>query len=128
MRDPRLAPLRAFDGMGFIEGTRAVMRALRIEPDAAFADQPPITRALYGYFGYGVSGLFEPKLAKVLPTSSAEACLALPGTVVLFDPLYNRLCQLSLTDLPVLLQTIKSGGTLGQNVPKSDPTDKEDSE
>lgn len=36
--------------------------------------------------------------------------------------------SVSLTDLPVLLQTIKSGGTLGQNVPKSDSTDKEDSE
>ena len=36
--------------------------------------------------------------------------------------------SVSLTDLPVLLQTIKSGGTLEQNVPKSDPTDKEDSE
>ena len=36
--------------------------------------------------------------------------------------------SVSLTDLPVLLQTIKSGGALGQNVPKSDPTDKEDSE
>ena len=35
--------------------------------------------------------------------------------------------SVSLTDLPVLLQTIKSGA-LGQNVPKSDPTDKEDSE
>ena len=34
--------------------------------------------------------------------------------------------SVSLTDLPVLLQTIKSGGTLGQNVPKS--ADKEDSE
>ena len=34
--------------------------------------------------------------------------------------------SVSLTDLPVLHQTIKSGGTLGQNVPKS--ADKEDSE
>ena len=34
--------------------------------------------------------------------------------------------SVSLTDLPVLLQTIKSGGTLGQNVPKA--VDKEDSE
>ena len=34
--------------------------------------------------------------------------------------------SVSLTALPVLLQTIKSGGTLGQNVPKS--ADKEDSE
>mgnify|MGYP001522938589 FL=1 len=34
--------------------------------------------------------------------------------------------SVSLTDLPELLQTIKSGGTLGQNVPKA--ADKEDSE
>ena len=34
--------------------------------------------------------------------------------------------SVSLTDLPVLLQTIKSGGTLEQNVPKA--ADKEDSE
>ena len=34
--------------------------------------------------------------------------------------------SVSLTDLPVLLQTIKIGGTLGQNVLKS--ADKEDSE
>ena len=34
--------------------------------------------------------------------------------------------SVSLTDLPVLLQTIKSGDTLGQNVPKA--ADKEDSE
>lgn len=34
--------------------------------------------------------------------------------------------SVSLADLPTLLQTIKSGGTLGQNVPKS--ADKEDSE
>ena len=34
--------------------------------------------------------------------------------------------SVSFTDLPVLLQTIKSGGVLGQNVPKS--ADKEDSE
>ena len=36
--------------------------------------------------------------------------------------------SVSLTDLPVLLQTIKNGGILGQNVPKSDSADKEDSE
>ena len=36
--------------------------------------------------------------------------------------------SVSLTDLPVLLQTIKNGGTLGQNVPKSDLADEEDSE
>ena len=36
--------------------------------------------------------------------------------------------SVSLTDLPALLQAIKNGGALGQNVPKSNPTDKEDSE
>ena len=36
--------------------------------------------------------------------------------------------SVSLTDLPVLLQAIKSGGTLGQIVPKSDSADKEDTE
>ena len=34
--------------------------------------------------------------------------------------------SVSLTDLPMLLQTIKNGGTLGQNVPKA--ADKDDSE
>ena len=36
--------------------------------------------------------------------------------------------SVSLTDLPALLQTIKRGGALGQNVPKSDSADKEDNE
>ena len=36
--------------------------------------------------------------------------------------------SVSLTDPPILLQAIKSGGTLGQNVPKSDSADKEDNE
>ena len=36
--------------------------------------------------------------------------------------------SVSLTHLPVPPHTIKSRRTLGQNVPKSDPTDKEDSE
>jgi len=36
--------------------------------------------------------------------------------------------SVSLTDLPVLLQTIKSGGTLGHSAPKSDAAEKEDGE
>ncbi len=98
VRDPRLAALKELEGMPFIEGVRAVMRRLTIEPDPDFANQPPITRALYGYMGYGVAGLLEPKLAPVLRAEAAEACLALPGTVVVFDHLYNRLTMLSLTD------------------------------
>ena len=34
--------------------------------------------------------------------------------------------SVSLTDLPTLLQTIKSGGTLGQSVPKSEEEKKEE--
>ena len=33
--------------------------------------------------------------------------------------------SVSLTDLPVLLQTIKNGGTLGQNVPKQKATEED---
>ena len=47
-------------------------------------------------------------------------------TVSIRMRLIVRGMSVSLTDLPVLLQTIKSGGVLGQNVPKS--ADKEDSE
>ena len=36
--------------------------------------------------------------------------------------------SISLADLPLVLQQLRAGKTLGQNVPKSDPTDKEDSE
>ena len=36
--------------------------------------------------------------------------------------------SVSLTDLPVLLQTIKNGGTLGHSAPKSDAAEKEDGE
>jgi anthranilate synthase component 1 len=90
-----------------MDGVRAVLRALEILPlpsgETAAADKegkplvfPPITRALYGYFGYGAAGLLEPKLAGPLPPEKAEACLVLPGTLTLFDHSYNRVCRLSL--------------------------------
>ena len=47
--------------------------------------------ALYGYFGYETAALFQPKLAQTIPPSSAESCLVLAGTVIVFDHLYNRL-------------------------------------
>lgn len=102
IRDSRLTSLRDLDGLPYVNGVRAAMRRLTLSaPDAADApgapaDLPPITRALYGYFGYGMAGLFNPKPAAVLPPREAAACLVLPGTVLLFDHLYNRLCQLSL--------------------------------
>lgn len=92
--DERLAALKEFCGMPFPEALRSVMKALDIESeDKKLA---PITRALYGYFGYEMAALFQPKLAGVLDVKDAETCLALPGTVLLFDHLYNRLTQISL--------------------------------
>ncbi len=95
-RDERLDPLKSFSGMEYVEGLRAVTRHLQIEPPEGFEDLPPITRGLYGYFGYGLAGSFEPKLAPLLPADQSESCLVLPGQVALFDHLFHRLCLLSL--------------------------------
>lgn len=91
-RDARLESLRRFHGEPFISGLRSVMRALELKPTVF----PPITRALYGYLGYGVAGLLEPKLSGPLPPDQAEACLVLPGVITLFDHAYNKVCRLSL--------------------------------
>ena len=100
VRDERFAPLRALEGVPFVEGLRALIRRIRILPpegrDGREEDLPAITRALYGYFGFGMAGLFQPALAPALPPEEAECALALPGTVLLFDHLYHRLCQVSL--------------------------------
>ena len=95
IRDDRLAPLAAHDGQPYVEGLRALMRQLRITAPEGM-DVPPITRALYGWLGFGMARLFHPTLAGVMPENEAEAVLALPGTILLFDHLYNRLCQISL--------------------------------
>lgn len=100
VRDERFAALRDLEGAPFVEGLRALIGRIRILPpegkDGKDADLPPITRALYGYFGFGMAGLFQPALAPALPPEEAECALALPGTVLLFDHLYHRLCQVSL--------------------------------
>ncbi|MGE4299158.1 MAG: anthranilate synthase component I family protein [Desulfovibrionaceae bacterium] len=96
-RDERFEPFKELNGMGYIEGLRAAMDALTIEGPEGM-DLPPITRGMYGYFGYGLAGLFEPKLAPLLPPESAESCLVIPGSVALFDHLFHRLCLLSLTE------------------------------
>lgn len=95
IRDDRLAPLAAHDGQPYVAGLRALMRQLRITPPEGM-DVPPITRALYGWLGFGMARLFHPTLAGAMPKDEAEAALVLPGTVLLFDHLYNRLCQISL--------------------------------
>lgn len=94
--DERLAPLQELAGSDFVPGLRTLMRRLQIAPPADMADLPPITRALYGYLGFGMAGLFNPKLSEVMPADDADCLLFLPGTLLVFDHLYNRLCQLSL--------------------------------
>ncbi|WP_043599901.1 anthranilate synthase component I family protein [Solidesulfovibrio magneticus] len=97
-RDQRLAGLEKHSGRGMMEGLRAVLADLNILAPEGFDDVPPITRSLVGYFGYGVAGVFEPKLAKVLPPDEAEFCLVLPGRVVLFDHVKHRCLHLSLDE------------------------------
>ena len=73
-----------------------VLRTLEILPDPQAANLPPITRSLCGYFGFGMAGLFQPKAAEFLPPEDAECVLCLPGTLLLFDHMYNRLAEVSL--------------------------------
>lgn len=96
IEDERLSALSAFDGMDFVEGLRGVMRTLEVLPDPDSADLPPITRSLCGYLGFGMASLFHPKLASVMKPEEAECVLCLPGTLLLFDHMYNRLAQVSL--------------------------------
>ena len=94
IKDERLAALRKFDGEPFLEGLREVIASLDIVPGKGFEAMPPITRGLYGYLGYGISGLCVQKLEAAIPKEEADACLVLPGRVLVFDHLYNRLCEL----------------------------------
>ena len=93
--DARLAPLKVLEGTPFVEGLRQVLRALHVIAPPHM-NLPPLTRAVYGYLGFGMAGLFSPKLAASLPPEQAECTLVLPRTVVLADHLYNRLCQISI--------------------------------
>ena len=96
IRNDILTPLARFEGKPFVDALRALMAALTIAGPANITNLPPITRALYGYLGFGMAGLFNPKLAPVMPQSEADCLLMLPSTVLVFDHLYNRLCQVSL--------------------------------
>ncbi len=100
IRDNRLAGLAQFEGLTFDAGVKAVMQALNFTqtPEQKNNPLPPITRALYGYIGYGAATLFEPKLAACMPLQNAEASLILPGELVLFDHLYNLIHHVSLLD------------------------------
>ncbi len=93
--DEALACLHEHAGKPFIQGLRELMADLEIvqAPDAPL---PPITRALYGYFGYGAASMFESKLAPVLPPEEAEIAFALPGSLVIFDHRYNKITRITL--------------------------------
>ena len=103
VKDERFAPLSELDGLPFVEGLREAMRRIHILPDPQAEALPPITRSLCGYLGFEMAGLFEPELAASMPPEQAECVLCLPGTMMLFDHLYNRLAQVSLGEpSPVL--------------------------
>lgn len=92
----QFTPLAGFDGMPFMEGMRALLHCLNIESPEKMKDLPPITRAFYGYLGYGMVSIFHPHMQSKMPLNEAECCLAFPATVLVFDHLYNRLCLLEL--------------------------------
>lgn len=94
--DKRLAGLAIYAGQPFMEGMRALLNSIEITPEEK--KLPPITRALYGYFGFGMASVFNPHLQKTMPVQDATCNLALPGTVMVFDHRYNQLCQLSLDE------------------------------
>ena len=104
-----VAALSELDGQPYMQGMRGVMGALEIIPDAP--EMAPITRALYGYWGYEMAAVFQPKLAETLRVSDAESHLALAATVLVFDHMYNKLYQLSIgkprdiTNMPALLNS-----------------------
>jgi len=91
-----LKPLEALNGRPFLDGVREIMAEIRVRPPEGAGDLPPITRGLYGYFGYGVAALFEPKIAKVIAPEDIECTLCLPGNVALFDHLRHRCCLLTM--------------------------------
>ncbi|MFW6005614.1 MAG: anthranilate synthase component I family protein, partial [Desulfonatronovibrionaceae bacterium] len=93
--DHRLDSFKEMEGMDFISGIRQVLQGLEIEPDHEF-DLPGMTRAVYGYLGFGMSGLLEPALSSVLPPEKAEAQLVLPGRMLLFDHLHYQCYYLCL--------------------------------
>ena len=101
----QLAPLRDLQKMPFVAGLRQLINAIEVIAPDTRETYAPITRALYGYLGYGVAGLLEPKLANILPAEEAQASLVLPGTIILFDHRYNKITKLC---LQIGGQTLKS--------------------
>ena len=72
VKDQRLAALMVFEGRPFVEGLRALMAALEVQPPENAANLPPITRALYGYLGFGMAGLFNRCWPSTMPENEAS--------------------------------------------------------
>ena len=96
--DDRLAPVEELNGGEFLESMHVLLDRLEILPPENQGTLPPLSRGIHGNMGYGLGGVFEPKLKKSLPPEEADVCLALPGKVVLFDHLRHRCCLLCLDD------------------------------
>ena len=107
VNDASVAALKQYDGLPYIEGLRALLQNLQVVPENP--QMAPITRALYGYWGYEMAAIFQPKLAQTLNVADAESHLVLAATVLVFDHVYNKLYQLSIgaprdiVNMPVLM-------------------------
>ncbi len=92
---PQLTALKTdLDEQPYMPAMHQLLASLEIQGDDPKA--PPITRAIYGYWGYEMAALFQPKLAATIPVTEAESHLVLAATVLVFDHLYNKLYQLSI--------------------------------
>ncbi len=106
-----LQELKTLDGQPYMNAVHQLLSRLEIQSDDPKA--PPITRAIYGYWGYEMAALFQPKLAATIPVEEAESHLVLAGTLLVFDHLYNKLYQLSIgehRDLSTLTDQPASAG------------------
>lgn len=121
--DGRFQELSGLSGLPFMEGCRKALAAVRITPTGKGGELPPIARALYGYLGFEMIAVFNPHLQKQIPVADAQCLLSLPGTVLVFDHLYNRLCQLSLgeyaplADKPAVDQAFKVDWNEMESIP-----------
>lgn len=123
--DARFQELKSLSGLPFMEGCRKALEAIRLSRPGDGGQLPPIARAIYGYVGFEMSAVFNPHLQNHIPVDEAKCLLALPGTVLVFDHLYNRLCQLSLgRPAPLAAKPeSESGFKIDWNGLKSEPSE-----
>lgn len=113
--DSRFEFTNSCSGRDFISGLKELLPLIQIDPPEDMGDLPGLTRSVLGYFGYGLIGLAEPKLAGSLHPEDSQTTLALPGKQILFDHLHHRCVFLSLEDR-------KTPGIQGTNPRKNSRT------